>query len=204
LATNVSNDRGSCNRTFLVTCAVDTLKPGARATITATVLVDAAVLPGTYTNQANITDATTADPDGSNDTASVPIAVTGLADVQVAKVASPNPIDPDQPVTYRIAVVNRGPSSARGVTVVDQLPVPPLEFTSVTSTRGTCDSVGATLTCDVGDLRPGGAPVLIVVEMNVPAGFTGDDVTNVASATTSTADSDTANNTATFVSSSDP
>ena len=167
---SAATDRGACTVSpaptgDAVSCDLGRLTapfagaPGAQARITITAQVPAAVRPGTYPNTATA-QAPGAAPVASN---GAPVTVSGLADVSVIKSFPPGTVDtnitPGQPKTYRIRVVNDGPSVAVNAAVTDALPagLTPTAWRvgSVTPAGGSspvCD-VGA-VTCDLGDLPP--------------------------------------------------
>ena len=181
-----------------------------RVTIVAGVAADVAA--GSYPNVATA-DAPSSQPSTSP---AVPVVVESLANVSVAKSfpqGSNSVIDPGTTETYRIRVVNDGPSAASDVVVSDVLPAgfPPGTFTptawrvvAVTppGPTPTCD-LGA-LTCDLGDLPP---DTTIELELDVGVAGTLDPdatVTNTATVTTPTPDPNPGDNTSTFTVSSEP
>jgi uncharacterized repeat protein (TIGR01451 family) len=130
--------------------------------------------------------------------------VGSAADLVVSKTATPNPIDPNQPVTYTVTVTNNGPSTARSASLTDTLPVADFAFASALPSQGSCAPlVGAALSCALGDV-PDGGRVTVTVVMDVPASFDGHDVTNSATVESDSFDPNPGNNTAAFTSSSNP
>jgi uncharacterized repeat protein (TIGR01451 family) len=108
-------------------------------------------------------------------------------------------VQPGQPLTYRIRVVNAGPDAADAVVVDDPLPAGST-FVSCTTTLGTCTGpapgTGGTVTASLGTMAVGAAEtVTIVVNVTASAG----SLVNTATATSSTPDPDPGNNTSTAV-----
>ncbi len=198
---SVVSSRGTCVVAPTVTCDLGDL-PGPDAsgrTSSATVSIVAQVAPdvpaGSVRNTA-VASTTTTDPVPGNDAGSADTTVTASADVSVTKTAAPVQPAAGQDVTFTVTVANAGPSTARSVVLDDALP-PGLTLMAVDAPPGVrCTSVAA-LTCDVGDLAPGGSAV-VDVTMAVPAdadlqtGFA-----NTASVTSPTPDPAPGNGTAT-------
>jgi uncharacterized repeat protein (TIGR01451 family) len=74
-----------------------------------------------------------------------------VADLEVLKADTPDPVLVGAPLTYTIQVANLGPQAATGVVVTDELPTQ-TTFVSATATSGACERKGKRLTCDVGNL----------------------------------------------------
>ena len=103
----------------IVTCALGTVASNAAVTITIT----GTLLPGgeagpRAVNVARATTTTT-DPTDSNNVAAVASDVIEQADVTITKTVAPTPIPSGVPTLATLVVTNNGPSTARGVTVVD-------------------------------------------------------------------------------------
>jgi uncharacterized repeat protein (TIGR01451 family) len=76
------------------------------------------------------------------------------ADLAVEKTDSPDPVDTGELLTYTISVENLPVNDALSVAVEDKLSNK-LDFVSATSSQGTCDRNGRTVTCVLGDLNAG-------------------------------------------------
>lgn len=158
---------------------------------------------GTYTNRftaATATEETTlAD---NSDTRDVEI-IEPLADLRIDKVALTSPLVAGETFTYQIEVnaglldfaatppVLRWSSDAEDVVVTDTLPVG-LVPTGVTTTQGDCTLAGQEISCELGTVAAlvgpePVAPALVTITGTVEAGIAIPDVTNTATATTSTA-----------------
>ena len=81
---------------------------------------------GTLTNTATVIS-TTLDPDPNNNVSTVNTEVEeepseAQADISVAKMASPNPVEPGEELTYTVVVTNNGPDDAENVILTDNIP----------------------------------------------------------------------------------
>ena len=75
---------------------------------------------GPIANTATVTS-TTSDPNPDNNTSAVDVDIVPEADVSVVKSASPNPVQPEQILTYTIVVSNNGPDVAEDVVLIDNI-----------------------------------------------------------------------------------
>jgi len=133
------------------------------------------------------------------------------ADLAIAKAAIPDPVRAGRELIYRLTVLNRGPETASGVTVVDDLPLD-LQFIEVTGqglNQFSCNTSFGTgpngedqLTCLLDDLAVG-ATRTFEIKMRVPADYVADEedgtdvIENRAVVDGYADDPDRANNTAT-------
>src|SRR5262249_38615838 len=130
------------------------------------------------------------DPNAANNTASATTQVQAAptADLSITKTA-PTSVTTGQQFTYTLSVSNGGPNDAIGVTVTDTLPT---GVTFVSASSG-CTNASGTVTCAVGNLAKGAnAPATIVVTAPSTAGT----ITNTAAVAGQPTDPNTANNTA--------
>ncbi len=175
-----------------VTVSISNLADGATATVT----VNATVLPDTrsaLSNVASVTSAST-DPDTANNTVTESTAIDASVDLQVTKTDSIDPVVAGNQLTYTVVVTNNGPSTANNVTVTDTLPTG-VTFSSVNASQGTASHASGVITGLLGTLAPGASGTLtITVDVN---GDTRGTLTNTASATSDETDSNQANNAAT-------
>lgn len=120
-----------------------------------------------------------------------------LADLATSVAASPEPVADGGTLTYTVRVRNHGPTAAQDVVLTDNLPAN-VRFTSATPSTGTCDTPPPgstdTVTCRFGTLA-GGATATLTLRVMVRS--TGA-VTNGASATATTPDPRSGNNSATI------
>jgi uncharacterized repeat protein (TIGR01451 family) len=179
--------QGSCAGSTTVVCALGDLASGASASVRIDVTP---VVAGTLANSATVT-ASEADVNAANDGASVSVLVNApltTADLSVTLSDSPDPVKRRTNLTYAITIRNSGPGSASGVTLKDTLPSN-LRFVSAASSQGSCSGT-STVTCNLGNIASGAnASVTLVVRPRSAGTYT-----NKASVSTSSTDSNTANN----------
>ncbi len=202
----VTTSQGSCDPVEagqLLSCAIGAVDP-ADGPVTLTVSATLATsFTGTLSNTASVASATP-DPGIEDNTATVTGDAAPSADVSVVKTVSPQIPVPGQQVTYTLTVDNDGPSTATGVTATDVLSAD-LTAATVTSSRGTCNPVGAdnTITCALGSLDPADSPVTITVVATLAADHTGP-LSNTATVASGTADPDADDNSDTVTSQTGP
>jgi uncharacterized repeat protein (TIGR01451 family) len=112
------------------------------------------------------------------------------ANLTISKTASPNPATALATLTYRLVVINNGPSPANNVTVTDTLPAG-VNLVSAVPGQGTCSGT-TTVTCTLGSMNNGG---VVIVTINVTPQAPGQ-LTNMASVSATELDTDTNNNSA--------
>ncbi|MBI3951298.1 MAG: DUF11 domain-containing protein, partial [Acidobacteria bacterium] len=139
--------------------------------------------------------ATATDPEGNTSEFSQCVPVMGAAqpDVAVTMIGLASLTDCDLPISYGIAVHNRGPASAPGAIVSDELPAC-LTGIAVTTTRGRATVRGQTVTAELGTLDPGAAAIITITARVTPA--CGPRLSNTVSVSAAN-DTDSTNNTAT-------
>ncbi len=171
----------------VVTCAVGDIP--ANGSVTVNVNADVLTSAATVTNSASVTF-DTADPDGDR-TASVDTPITPSADIAVAKRASTASPNVGDEVTYTVTVTNAGPSAAQNVVVTDELPAG-LTYVigSASPATGFAYAAGK-LTWTLPSVPAGATGVTLTFRATVTAA---GSITNSATATTATHDSDTGNN----------
>jgi uncharacterized repeat protein (TIGR01451 family) len=116
-------------------------------------------------------------------------------DLSITKSTSAPTAFGGNPITYTLAVSNAGPSPANTVSVSDTLPTGST-FVSATGTGWTCNNVAGVVTCTVATLPAGPAPV-INLTINAPAVVSAGTLSNTATVSGATADTNPANNTST-------
>ncbi|MFC3494660.1 isopeptide-forming domain-containing fimbrial protein [Glycomyces rhizosphaerae] len=167
------------------------------ATFDTTVTVDPGYTGGTLSNTATVA-ADTADsvPDNNSATTTGGVTVSApSADIETTTtLTTAGEVAPGGSLDYRISVHNAGPSDAADVTAVDELP-DGLAFAD--SPNGSCTADGQTVTCGPTVAMAPGDTVNHLFRVIVDPDYTGAgaDLGNSATATSSTADPDTANNT---------
>ena len=148
---------------------------------------------GTITNTVTVTS-TTPDPDLCNNSSSV-ITTTqpssGMADLEIIKSSTSNPVKRGKRLTYVITVKNHGPSSAENVIILDDVP------TSIKNPQFSLDG-GITWNPWTGSYHIGsltnGETKIILIKGKVSVCAMGK-IVNVASVTSTTQDSNPNNNT---------
>jgi uncharacterized repeat protein (TIGR01451 family) len=99
------------------------------------------------------------------------------------------------PITYTLAVTNNGLSQANTVSVSDTLPAG-ATFVSASGTGWTCNQAAGVVTCTVPTLPVGAAPV-ISLTMNAPPVASAGTLSNTATVSSATTDTNPANNSST-------
>ena len=116
------------------------------------------------------------------------------ADLSIQKTASPSPVGTGGQLTYTISVNNNGPNAATDVVVQDFLPGG-TTFLGCSTSQGSCGPSGNNVVANLGTLNsPGFASLTIQVLVTAPAG---SSIQNTAVVSSSTPDTNTANNTVT-------
>ncbi len=183
-------DAATCaNVGNVVTCTIGTMMPGDVFTTTVTAAVDPALPDGTILTNRVIGDGDSSDPvDDSEETTA-----SARADVSLDK-SGPTEVLAGNAISWTLDVANAGPSQANVVEVTDTLP-PGVSFSSVTVLVGTvsCAHAAGVVSCSLGNMAPG-ANVSIRIDGDVdPSVADGTTLTNSASATTTTIDTDPSN-----------
>src|SRR5260370_37046962 len=110
------------------------------------------------------------------------------ANLTVSKTASPNPALVGAGLSYRIVVMNHGPSPATNATVTDVLAAWPT-FVSATPTQGTCTGT-TVITCNFGNLAKGASATAMIAVTPQATG----QLSNTASVSATETDPDTSDN----------
>jgi uncharacterized repeat protein (TIGR01451 family) len=184
--TPVSVSGGGCSA---FPCSIGALAVGPPVTITATYNV-----PVTYSGPSPIlntaTVASASDPNSSNNSSTASTIVSAQSDLGITKSGPPS-IAVGQNITYTINITNTGALAAANTFVSDPTPA---GLTPVSVSGGGCSA----FPCALGTINPGGS-VAITAIYNVAAGLPSASVTNTASVSTSSPESNLANNSATAV-----
>src|SRR5206468_2473233 len=125
----------------------------------------------------------------------------GGADLSITKTDSPDPVAPGATLTYTITVSNAGPNVATSVTMNDPLPSQ-TTFQSMATPAGwscTTPAVGSTgtVTCTTPSLASGATAAFTLVVQVKPDTADGTTISNTATVGATTADANSANNSAT-------
>jgi uncharacterized repeat protein (TIGR01451 family)/fimbrial isopeptide formation D2 family protein len=164
----VSASEGCAVAGTTVTCEVlgGELAVGDAADFQVTVHVPFALGGGSLTNTATVAGEE-GDPHPEDNSSTVATTVGPVADLAITKTMAK--AQAGQPLTYTLAVTNKGPSASSAVTVKDTLPGG-TTFKSATPSQGTCTASGQTVTCALGQLASGGsAQVSITVDVAATA-----------------------------------
>jgi uncharacterized repeat protein (TIGR01451 family) len=120
---SASSSKGSCTgpavgSTGTVTCSIGTISPGTSQTAQVAVRVPATT--ANFSDTATVT-AASSDPDPSNNAASATVTLP-TADLALTVVATPDPVAPNQQLTYTLTVTNKGPDQAQGIVLNTSVP----------------------------------------------------------------------------------
>jgi len=189
----------TCNVGTL-TCTIASLGAGATANFTFVLTVSAAATSGSIITQMD-SIVSAADPNPSNNSASVSVLVAGSADLSVTNTGSPVPVQAGNNITYTQGVTNGGPSTAISASFTEATP-PNTTFFSLSPIPGgwscTLPTAGnaGTIRCTNPSFAPGTASFPVV--LNVNAGTVhGTAINDTATVSSSTTDPNAANNSAT-------
>ena len=114
-------DQGTCTQTDPVDCDLGTILSGGTAEITIVATVFAGQEGNTIFNEADVSSPVF-DPDLSNNNDFVSVGVRPEADLEIVKLADPDPVEAGADLTYTLTVTNNGPNPAIDVEVIDDLP----------------------------------------------------------------------------------
>ncbi len=114
------------------------------------------------------------------------------ADLSLTGMATPSPATLGQNLTYTLTVKNNGPTAATGVTLSDLLTTS-LSFVSASSSQGSANRDGGTITAQLGALAVGASATVSIVVIPNAAG----PVSNTASVGGNESDPTPSNNSAT-------
>jgi len=171
-----------------VRCDLGDVASGAPVTLTITAVLrsDETV---TVANNATVAS-DTPDPDADDRQARATTTIIPVADLAITKAGPTSDMQAylGNLLSYRIAVTNAGPSTAHGVTVIDDLPARvDLVDVTVTTGAGTCRVGGRRVTCtlDSVPVTPAGDPGTVITIRFRPNAV--GDITNVATVDPGTA-----------------
>ena len=171
----------------VVSCQVGTIADGATLRLTATGRLGAGVAAGSLVTNNVSVSSPSPDPDNRDNSAQFASTVLTAAHLTVTKTAVPSVLVPGRDAAYTITVNNSGPSDALATLATDPLPDGVIVRPGVTSSQGSCDAIGRTVTCALGVLVAGGTAT-ITVPISVDPAFTGTTITNTATVVSPTPD----------------
>jgi uncharacterized repeat protein (TIGR01451 family) len=180
-----------------IQCAIGSLAPGEQVPVTVTVLVEA------FSTVFHTASAFAAefDFDSGNNTVSLELPVTQLADLEVTKIASTDRMrcGQEEETVYTITAINHGPSPASGVVLTDT-PSPDMFVETWDNPPGVeCfqDDITGDLVCPIGTLEIGAEAVLFVYSY-FSCETEAETVDNTATVTGNETDPDPDNNSVTL------
>ena len=184
---SANTTQGSCSGTTAFTCSLGSLASGTKAVVQLTVIPNVAgVLGHNVSVMGSEVESNTPNNSGS---ASVSVAAAST-DLGVSMSGSASTVKRLANLTYTINVKNYGPGNGSGVTLTDALPSS-MSLVSANSTQGSCSGI-TTVTCSLGAMVNGAvATVTIVVQPRSSGKYT-----NSARISSSSPDSNAANNSA--------
>jgi uncharacterized repeat protein (TIGR01451 family) len=191
---------GTGNVTFSSTSSTP---PQFSASFSLTVHVDPATAEGTTISDTASVMSPSSEDDTTDNSATATTLVSSKPDLETAMTVTPTgAADPGSDLTYALTVTNRGDADAQDITLSDPLP-PGTTFVSAAQTKGAaffCNlpTPGATGTINCNRTTLGHAEyATFTVVLHVDPGAGGRTVDNTATAATSTAELDPANDSAT-------
>jgi uncharacterized repeat protein (TIGR01451 family) len=190
----------TCTSTAPYTCSIASLAANSPANITFVVKVNTTVASGsTITGTVSVASSSPTDPNPGNNTASASVQVANSAALSVTNGASPVPVQAGNNITYTQVVANAGPSAATTATLSENTPAN-TTFQSVTIPAGwscTTPAVGnaGAINCTDPSLAAGTASFTVLVKVTAGTAA-GTAINDAATVSSSTADPNSANNTA--------
>ncbi len=113
------------------------------------------------------------------------------SDLVVTKTDSPDPVLMGNNLTYTVTVRNQGIGKAYSVVMTDTLPVS-ATLVAVSTTKGACSRPAGQVICSLGTLNKNASARVTIITRPMAAGV----ITNTATASTTSAETNLANNTA--------
>ncbi|MFF1792364.1 hypothetical protein ACFVX9_38615, partial [Kitasatospora sp. NPDC058243] len=147
------------------TCPAIEIPADGTASYTVTGTLDAAAT-STPVNVASVSGGP--DPNPSNNTATATPTETAQpqANLTVTKILLTDPVVPGQPISWRVAVTNRGPSTARNVVVSDRIPDQVVgAVMTVDATGSSCPVSTGTATCPAVEIPVGATSTFTLTGM---------------------------------------
>ncbi len=182
-----------CNESGgVVTCALSNIDSGGSDMVEIVVTAETA---GEITNSATVS-ASEPDPQPQDNSDSETTTVTASADLSVSVTDSPDPAFVGQNVTYTVTVTNNGPDVAGASELSSNVP----SGSNFDSASAGCNHNAGTVTCSLGNIANGDsgmASITVIPQSSGALSFT-------ASATTSSSDTNAANDSATENTTVDP
>lgn len=154
----------SCSRTGQhIKCPLGTIEVGKKASIELSATVDP-TFTGTLANSASVTSSA-ADPSDANNSAAASTTVSAAADLSLTA-TDPESVVAGEEATWTLDIRNDGPSSSADTVLTYTLPD---GVTFVTSSQPGCTVSGQTVTCQLGQMTPGGMAHVEITGLVAPA-----------------------------------
>jgi uncharacterized repeat protein (TIGR01451 family) len=175
--------------------------PGTSALVYMDVRIKPTVANGTVITNNSFLFSDTVDPDnspGHETSATADGTVIGAPNLTVTKSDAPDPVTAGTDLTYTVTVTNNGYAPADNVVVEDRLPAG-VSIVSVTPSTGSClvgvpGNAALPTVCTLGTMAAGASETVTIVVHVDPAVPAGTILTNDASVTTSSPESDLTDN----------
>ncbi len=145
-----------------ITSTFASLAPGASATFTLVVHVNAGTTRGSAIANTAAASTTTSDSNTANNSATSSALVTTQTDLAVTGITSTDTPVAGTNLTFTLTIINNGPSNATGLTVTDTLPQR-VRLLSAHSTQGTATMAGNVFVAFLGGLASGASATVTVV-----------------------------------------
>jgi uncharacterized repeat protein (TIGR01451 family) len=140
------------------------------------------------------------DPVNANNVVNVNTTVISRADLVITKTDLPDPVVAGEQLTYKVSITNNGPSTARNVSLTEELPAEVTFVDASISDGGTLEVLEVpplTVECRLNDLDPGELVLVYVKVLVDPSVLDGSLISNTAMVSSSTEDPNETNNIAT-------
>ncbi len=191
----------SCTVTASVTCTDSSLAASASADIILVVNVAPTVATGTITASPTVSSSSTTDPNSANNGSPVNTPVVDKCDLTVTNSGSPNPVAAGSNITYTQTVTNGGPSNCSTAKFVEATPTNStwVSVSAVTTGGGTwtCPN-SAPVACTNPSVPPGSLATITAVYTVNAGTAAGTIITDTATASSATPDTNINDNTATM------
>jgi uncharacterized repeat protein (TIGR01451 family) len=142
-----------------------------------------------------------AESNSGNNSDEIDTGIGAAADLSLTKANDRDPIKAGENITYTLIIANSGPSDAANVVETDPVPASPTVAT-VSASQGDPCTVGVEISCSLGSLAAG-QEASVTLELSVDPAFSGL-LQNDAGVSSTTADPDSENNTASESTTVDP
>ncbi|MDO5747792.1 MAG: hypothetical protein Q4P66_09085 [Actinomycetaceae bacterium] len=179
-----------------VKCDLGFLKKNDTKTVTVLGTIDADMETGHIVNIAKIKTNTSEGENAHPNTATQVTQVTRYADLElVSKTVEPQSGAPGTEQIWTLTVKNKGPSSAKAVSVTDTLPDGFIVKTATASPTGaTCGNDAQDVTCQLGDMQAGDTATVTITTKLEPEWEGTQPMSNTASVSSVTPDANRDNN----------